>query len=99
RGGVLARETRARDEAGIEAVRGDASESGRFEPARELVGEPEVAELAVHVGEPAVEVAVDARERSDVGDPRLGHPGPDLRIVHAGGDDDDAGAVVGGETT
>ena len=71
------------------------------DPADELVGEPQVAELAVHVGQATVETArrrtTGRGEKLEVCDVRFRHPGPERRIVHAGGDDDDARGCAGDE--
>jgi hypothetical protein len=95
---VVARQPGTGDEARIVAVHDQRSatfvETRRRDAALQLVDEPQVAELAVHVGEPAVE-GVAARtagrgERVEIVDRRLRHAGMHLRIVHARRHHDDA---------
>ncbi len=99
RGGrVLACEPRGRDEPRLPAVDRDAWRAGRGCQHRkasvELVREPQVAELAVHVREPPVEaVRVGTARRSEhveVRHGRLRHARQLRRVVHAGGHDDDS---------
>jgi hypothetical protein len=94
---IVARQTRSGHESGIEAVDGQplraVRQAGGGESAVKLVGEPEVAQLAVHVGEAAVELAAPRSagrgERGKIRHRGCRHAGAHLRIVHAGGDDDD----------
>ena len=104
--GIVAGQTRAGDEAGLERVHGNPTslprETGGLDPPDQLVSEPQVAELAVDVCEAAVERpgagAAGGGERRQICHGGLRHPGPELRVVHAGRHDDDACGRVPHET-
>src|SRR5262249_42450030 len=103
---VIARQTRARDKPRVKAVHRQLllilQHARGLEPAHEFVGEPQVAEFAVHISEAPLELALARAtglgKRLHIGNRRPRHPGLALRVVHPRGHDHDARRRFGHET-